>query len=77
MKTKEPSLLDWNRLVTEGLVFDKDSNTKEDFGKMSKKFGLAYIYYIEGAYSIKDELTDEEFCRLNGNVPMKFMEKFK
>lgn len=76
-KTKEPSLQDWNRLVKEGFSFDGNSNTKEEFGKMSKKFGLAFIFYVEAAYSIKDEMTDEEFCKLNGNVPAKFLEKFK
>ena len=66
----------WNRLLGEGLDFsDSNLNTKFDFGKMSKKFGLAYIDYLQVAYQAKDEMSDENFCLINGSVPLVFLNK--
>lgn len=44
---------------------------------MSKSFGLSYIYWLELQYSMVNEgfgLT--ELCEWNGNVPLKFFDKF-
>ena len=63
---------EWTRFVEEGLVEVEESNTKYDFKKMCKKFGLAYLHYLEITYKIKDTMTDEEFRKINGNIPSKF-----
>lgn len=84
-KTKEPNQNDWQRFVKEGLANnwdDNQSNVCYDFTKMSKMFGLSYIYwleiqyrcFVEGGYA---ESSFEEMCKWNGNVPAKFFDKFK
>ena len=57
---KPPSSEDWSRLINEGLNFNGQTNTKYNFGAMSKRFGLAYIYYLNLAWIIKDNLTNQE-----------------
>ena len=67
---------DWNRLLNDGLDYsDSNSNTKGDFGKLSKKFGLAFIAYLQAAYQAKDEMSVDEFCRINGGIPLGFFVK--
>ena len=67
---------EWERFVKVGLLYTSDdSNVKYDFNKMTKKFGIAYLSYLEAAYECKDSMTDEDFCKLNGNVPINFLEK--
>jgi hypothetical protein len=73
---KEPFQKDWVRFVKEGLCYDGITNVSGDFSKLSKKFGLSYMYYLEIAFKSKDELTNEEFCQLNGSVPLRFLDKF-
>lgn len=74
---------DWNRFVREGMPADFDdigSNVIADFSKMCKKFGKAYLDYLKIAYSCKgddSDMTDAEFCRINGNIPVPFFEKMK
>jgi hypothetical protein len=65
----------WRQLVTEGLTYNSETNTTRPFGLMSKRFGRAWIDYIQAAWEARDELSDEEFCRLNGDVPLTFIEK--
>lgn len=74
------SIEEWNRFVEEGMSKDFDeigSNVKYDFDKMTKKFGRAYLSYLEAAYLAKANMSDEEFCKINGNVPIKFLERIK
>ena len=71
---------EWNRFVEEGMPKDFDdigSNVIYDFDKMTKKFGIAYLSYLEAAYAAKDTMTDEEFCKINGNIPIKFLDKIR
>lgn len=77
MNIREPSVGDWNRLINEGLNFRGDVNTLFNFSKMSKKFGLSYLYYLECAYLAKDEVSEEEFCKLNGEIPIGFLNKIR
>ena len=60
---------------------DSENNFKIDFGKLTSKFGRAFIVYLIAAYSANSQvpeefrLSDEDFCILNGNIPIKFFEK--
>lgn len=75
---KEVSSKDYSRLIREGLDFDSEAvNTKYKFDKMSKFFGLSYLTYLKAAFEAKNDLTVEDFCRINGEVPQKFLERFK
>jgi hypothetical protein len=66
---------DWSRLIAEGLDFNGKNNVKFDFVKMSKKFGASYLTYLQAAYDAKHEMSDFDFCNLNGNVPIGFLKK--
>lgn len=74
---KDNEVKGWNRMVNEGLCYDGNTNTIFPFAQMSKKFGKPWIYYLEAAYFAKDELTDKEFCDINGGVPESFLPKIK
>lgn len=65
----------WHKLVAEGLVYDGPTNTSLPFGKMSQRYGKAWICYLRAAYEAKGELSDEEFGHLNGGVPPHFIER--
>jgi len=66
----------WNRFVKEGLVIDGESNVVAPFKKMSKRFGLAYIQYLQAAWQANgDCMTAAEFCVINGDVPKGFFDK--
>jgi len=53
-----------------------DSNFIHDFGTMTKQFGQAYMEYCRAAWAVNDNImTEEEFCKINGNIPMGFFNK--
>ncbi len=54
---------------------ESDKNFEEDFNKLSKKWGIAYLSFLEASYLSKDSMSDEDFCKMNGNVPISFIEK--
>jgi len=70
----------WNRFVNEGLIeFDEaaQTNVKHDFPKMSKRFGIYYLTYLNAVYlACENVLDEEEFCKYNGNVPKEFIKRF-
>lgn len=68
---------EWNKFVRNGLIENQETNLTNDFPKSSKRFGLAFLSYLEAAYLAKDEMSDEEFCKINGDVPTKFLNRFK
>jgi len=68
-------IADYNRLLADGLRYDGESNTRFQFSVMSKRFGKAYIDYLIASYKAKDELSNVDFCLLNGEVPEKFLVK--
>lgn len=83
-KTKNPTNKDYSRFIKDGLINYDDnskSNVKYDFKKMSKIFGLSYIFWLEIQYflDLNDGLgiTFREMCEINGNVPVEFFNKFK
>lgn len=65
----------WKLLVQQGLCYDGGGNTTLPFAGMSKRYGKAYIVYLQAAYQAKGELTDNEFCEINGNVPASLIDK--
>lgn len=67
---------DWNRFVKEGLTTDGPSNVTGQFKTLTKKYGKAYISYLQAAWAANEGcLTEEEFCELNGDVPKGFFDK--
>jgi hypothetical protein len=83
IQTKVPSAKDWHRFLHEGMTNwteSNESNVKYDFSKMTKLFGLSYIYYLECEYlmyKVGGGFTFEELCLWNGRVPERFFLKFK
>jgi hypothetical protein len=72
---RECSVSDWTRFVSEATITDGDTNVKGEFKSLTKKFGLAYIEYCKVAWQANDGcLTEEEFCRINGNIPKGFFD---
>ncbi len=70
--------LGWEDFIEKGLQeFDGSSNVTKDFTGMTKRFGKHYIAYLEAAWNAKDEMSEEEFCAINGGVPSGFLKKFK
>lgn len=66
----------WKDFLANGIQeFDGTSNVVSDFGKMTKRFGKFYLWYLSAAYEAKDEMSDEEFCAINGLVPIGFLKK--
>ncbi len=66
----------WNRFIEKGLkIGDENSNVQHEFSRMTKEFGISYLEYLKAAYEVKDEMTDEEFCKLNGGIPFAFLAK--
>lgn len=67
---------DWSRFCA--AAFSDDSDWTMDFTKLSKKHGRAYMEYLRASWWTNEKLggslTDEEWCRTNGNVPLKFLE---
>ena len=72
-KAFTPKTENWNRLITDGLLVGEESNTKFPFKTMSKKFGVAWMAYCQAAWEANDDcLSEEEFCKLNGEIPDGF-----
>jgi hypothetical protein len=62
-------------MLKEGLSYDGQTNVVHPFETMSRKFGRAFIDYLEAAWLARDDLSEEEFCRLNGGVTPAFIER--
>jgi hypothetical protein len=61
--------------------FDSEnSNFKIDFGKLTAKYGKAFIVYLISSYNanlqipVEFRMSDDKFCKINGNLPIKFFE---
>ncbi len=53
-----------------------DSNFKISFKDITKKYGNAYIEFCKAAWSVNDGIqTDEEFMKMNGDMPKGFFDK--
>lgn len=71
-----PNQKQWNDFVKKYMKFDGESNVTADFSALSKTQGVAYFEYLRVAWiATREHFTEDEFCRINGNVPKKFFEK--
>ena len=72
-----PSQKQWNDFVKYKLDYESDiSNVREDFTKLSKTSGVCYFEFLRCQWLVsKDIMTVEEFCKMNGGVPLKVFEK--
>jgi hypothetical protein len=66
----------WNNFMDS---FDMESdvnNFKYDFKIMTKKYGQAYMEFCKAQWSANDGVqTEEEFMRMNANMPRSFFDK--
>lgn len=66
----------WEKFI--GIMdFESDtSNFKISFKDITKKYGNAYIFYCRAAWEANDGvLSEEEFIKVNGEMPRGFFEK--
>lgn len=73
MEIKKPA---WDNFI-ESMDFDSDENNfKYPFKVMTKKYGQAFIAYCRVAWQANEGIqTEEEFCKMNADMPMGFFEK--
>ena len=55
--------------------FDGETNFKVPFKTIMKTCALEYKEWVKATYSVKDVLSDSEFCRLN-HLPSELLSKF-
>ena len=57
--------------------FESDtSNFKFEFKIMTKKYGQAYMEWCRNYWECNEGVqTEEEFCKMNANMPMSYFEK--
>lgn len=77
MISANTDIVNYNRFINETMDFESDElNFKFDFNILTRKYGKAYISYISAAWAANDNiLTVEEFCNLNGEIPMQIFNK--
>ena len=76
MNTIRPTTKQWNEFCNKYLSFDGETNINVDFQKITKVAGVPYFEFLRAMWvCTKDQYTVEEFCRINGGVPIKFFEK--
>lgn len=66
----------WDNFMST-IDFESDENNfKYDFKIMSKKYGHAFIVYCRAAWQSNEGVqTEEEFCKMNADMPMSFFQK--
>ena len=63
----------WDNFMTSFDYESDESNFRFEFKVMTKKFGQCYIEYCRAMWKANEGVqTEEEFCRMNGNMPMGF-----
>ena len=71
-----PTQKQWNDFVKNYLVFDDDTNVKGDFSSLSKKAAVPYFEFLKAQWICsRDHMGAQEFCKMNGDVPVGFFEK--
>jgi len=76
MKHVRPDGKQWNNFVRTYLSFDGENNVNADFTKITKVAGVAYFEFLRASWvCMKDYITEQDFCKVNGNVPISFFEK--
>lgn len=72
----KPSQIQWNTFVKTCMRFDGVSNVIGDFKSLSRTQAVAYFEYLKAAWAAtKEQFIQEEFCKINGEVPIQFFEK--
>ena len=62
----------WEKFLT-SIDFDSDvNNFKYPFNIMTKKYGVQFIEYCQAAWIANDNMNEEEFCKINANMPIGF-----
>jgi hypothetical protein len=66
----------WDNFM-ESIDFESDvNNFKQPFNMMTKKYGQAFIAYCKAAWEANEGIqTEEEFCKMNADMPTSFFEK--
>ncbi len=66
----------WMNIISV-IDFESDtSNFKVNFKVLTKKYGKSYIELCKLMWSTNnDVLTVDEFCKLNGEIPINFFNK--
>lgn len=76
MSNLRPAQKQWNEFCQKHVSTDGVSNVKSDFSQITKTAGVPYFEFLRAMWvCTKDYMTPEEFCKINGNVPLKFFEK--
>lgn len=72
-KSKVFSKETWDKFI-DTIDFNSEvNNFKLDFKNMTKKCGQQYIDYCINSWLTNfDILSEEEFCRINANMPLDF-----
>ena len=76
MSNQKADARQWTNFIRDFVSLEDGSNMTQDFGKITQKAGVAYFEYLRAAWVCNDgQRTEEEFCKINGNVPIKFFHK--
>jgi hypothetical protein len=76
MSNVRPTGKQWNDFVRKFCQFDGESNVNADFATITKTAGVPYFEYLRSMWiCTRESVSEEEFCRINGNIPIKFFEK--
>jgi len=67
----------WDNFIENAMDPESDSsNFKVPFKVLSKKYGQSYIVFCKAMWEANDDvMTEEEFMKMNGEMPRGFFEK--
>lgn len=67
----------WDNFINNAMDCESDtSNFKVPFKVLSKKYGQAYIVFCRAMWEANEGvMTEEEFIKMNGNMPKSFFDK--
>ena len=72
MKIQNITNVTWEKFHKSFDFISDDNNFKFDFKNMTKKFGRQYIEYCKASWIANDNMNEEEFCKMNANMPLGF-----
>ncbi len=67
----------WKRFIDEATCNfgEEKSNVKFSFVVLTKKYGRAYIQYLQATWEAADSMGEAEFIAINGDIPYSFFKK--
>lgn len=73
---RKPTDKQWNDFVTNFVDSESDvSNVKGTFSTISRTQAVPYYEFLKAQWICsRDHMTEEEFCKMNGDVPKKFFD---